>query len=130
MINFSFHTDMVEADFPEDNMEFDRPDPDWVKELRGYQRELAEPGLQEHNYIICAPTGSGKTMVAAYVVYDHLRRTRYRTCFAEQLHIKLLGFPWSQGWGGVVFLSFTLFRIIRYSFIDCCTVAYSMSLCF
>ena len=79
---------MVEADFPEDDMDFDRPDPAWIEELRGCQRELAEPGLQGHNYIICAPTGSGKTMVAAYIVYDHLRRTRYRTCFAEQLHIK------------------------------------------
>ena len=72
---------MVEADFPEDDMEFNRPDPAWIEKLRGYQRELAEPGLQGHNYIICAPTGSGKTRVAAYVVYDHLRRTRYRNLF-------------------------------------------------
>ena len=86
LTNFIFHTGFLEADFPEDNVEFDTPDPDWIRELRGYQRELAEPGLQGHNYIICAPTGSGKTMVAAYVVYKHLRRTRYKTCYTEQLH--------------------------------------------
>ena len=63
-------------------MEFDKPDRDWIRELRGYQRELAEPGLRGDNYIICAPTGSGKTMVAAYVVYEHLRKTRYGIVFS------------------------------------------------
>jgi len=36
-------------------------------ELREYQRELAKPGVEGHNLIICAPTGSGKTFTAGYI---------------------------------------------------------------
>jgi len=35
--------------------------------LRNYQLELAEPGCQGSNCIICAPTGSGKTFTAGYI---------------------------------------------------------------
>ena len=44
------------------------------EQLRGYQIELARPGVEGSNYIICAPTGSGKTAVAAFVISNHLRR--------------------------------------------------------
>ena len=46
---------------------------------RNYQMELAEPGLQGENYICVAPTGSGKTLVAAIVIADHLQRNRRRS---------------------------------------------------
>ena len=44
--------------------------------LREYQIELARPGVEGKSYIICAPTGSGKTAVAAFVVCEHLKRKR------------------------------------------------------
>ena len=46
------------------------------KEIRGYQRELAEPGIKGENYIICAPTGTGKTLVAGLIISDHLKRRK------------------------------------------------------
>ena len=42
--------------------------------IRAYQRELAQPGLDGENYIICAPTGSGKTLVAAMIISEHLKK--------------------------------------------------------
>ena len=47
------------------------PPPDGI---RAYQRELAEQGLAGKNYIICAPTGSGKTLVAAMIISEHLKK--------------------------------------------------------
>ena len=47
--------------------------PEIEKELRGYQLELALPGLSGQNYIVCAPTGSGKTRVAGLVISEHLK---------------------------------------------------------
>ena len=44
------------------------------KQVRSYQWELAMPGIQGENYIICAPTGTGKTLVAALVISDHLQK--------------------------------------------------------
>ena len=44
--------------------------------IREYQQELAEPGLQGKNYIFVAPTGSGKTLVAAMVIASPLMNTR------------------------------------------------------
>lgn len=48
--------------------------PDIESELRDYQWELALPGLSGRNYIICAPTGSGKTRVAGLIIAEHLRQ--------------------------------------------------------
>ena len=42
-------------------------------ELHDYQWELALPGLSGQNYIVCAPTGSGKTRVAGLVIAEHLQ---------------------------------------------------------
>ncbi|XP_071090165.1 interferon-induced helicase C domain-containing protein 1-like [Haliotis cracherodii] len=43
-------------------------------DLRLYQLELAENAVKRRNTIICAPTGSGKTRVALYIVKDHLEK--------------------------------------------------------
>lgn len=43
---------------------------------RNYQKELAEPGIKGENYIVVAPTGSGKTLVAALVISEHLKNRR------------------------------------------------------
>ncbi|XP_022096807.1 probable ATP-dependent RNA helicase DHX58 [Acanthaster planci] len=64
------HVDQMFAqhDIREEARAADRVQPN----LRAYQRELAERPLDEfHNYIICAPTGSGKTLTAAYICYQY-----------------------------------------------------------
>ena len=45
-------------------------------ELRGYQKELADPGLNGSNYILVAPTGTGKTLIASYIITHHLNEMR------------------------------------------------------
>ena len=42
------------------------------RQVRNYQHELAVLGIQGKNYIVVAPTGSGKTLVAALVISHHL----------------------------------------------------------
>jgi ERCC4-related helicase len=50
---------------------------DLGKQIREYQKELAEPGINGENYIVVAPTGSGKTLVAAMVISDHLENKQH-----------------------------------------------------
>ncbi|CAJ0927587.1 unnamed protein product, partial [Mesorhabditis belari] len=40
--------------------------------LRAYQHELAESAVQGKNVVVVAPTGSGKTFVAAHIARQHL----------------------------------------------------------
>ena len=42
--------------------------------LREYQKELGQPGVEGKNYILVAPTGTGKTLVAGYIIMHHLKR--------------------------------------------------------
>ena len=44
------------------------------KPIRRYQMELAEPGINGENYIVCAPTGTGKTLVAGLIISHHLQK--------------------------------------------------------
>jgi len=44
------------------------------KELRDYQKELAATGMEGINYVVCAPTGTGKTLIASMVVANHLAK--------------------------------------------------------
>ncbi|XP_053407040.1 antiviral innate immune response receptor RIG-I-like isoform X2 [Mercenaria mercenaria] len=44
-----------------------------AEKLYPFQLELAEKALAGKNTIICAPTGSGKTWVALYIIDRHLR---------------------------------------------------------
>ena len=48
------------------------------KQIREYQKELAKPGIEGKNYIVVAPTGSGKTLVAALVISDHLEKNQHK----------------------------------------------------
>ena len=52
--------------------------PDVEQTLRNYQWELALPGISGQNYIICAPTGTGKTRVAGLIISEHLKRLEGR----------------------------------------------------
>lgn len=47
------------------------------QEIRHYQHELAKPGIDGKNYIIVAPTGSGKTLVAGLIISEHLRKKQH-----------------------------------------------------
>ena len=46
------------------------------EQIRNYQWELAEPGIEGENYIICAPTGIGKTHVAGLIISEHLQKRK------------------------------------------------------
>ncbi|KAK0060172.1 interferon-induced helicase C domain-containing protein 1-like isoform X2, partial [Biomphalaria pfeifferi] len=47
-----------------------------VLALKDYQLELTEHAVKGKNTIIYAPTGSGKTIVAIYIILKHLERRR------------------------------------------------------
>ena len=51
--------------------------------VRSYQHELAGPGIKGENYIICAPTNSGKTLVAALVIANHLEKNSHNEKIAK-----------------------------------------------
>ena len=53
-----------------------RKDKKVTKSLRGYQVELADPGFQGVNYVICAPTGSGKTITAAHICHKNMMKMK------------------------------------------------------
>ena len=66
------------ADYPS-SMKYEastsfEPDYKLQFEPRDYQNELAKPGIEGKNYIIVAPTGCGKTLVAAIIISKHLRK--------------------------------------------------------
>ena len=42
--------------------------------MREYQKELAVPGVKGLNYILVAPTGTGKTLIASHIIVQHLKR--------------------------------------------------------
>ena len=42
--------------------------------LREYQKELADPGVNGKNYVFVAPTGAGKTLIAGYIIMHHLKK--------------------------------------------------------
>ena len=44
------------------------------RQIPHYQRELAQPGINGENYIFCAPTGTGKTLIAGLVISDRLQK--------------------------------------------------------
>ena len=68
--------DLVSNELPESSISFTLKMADG-HEVREYQRELAQPGIEGKNYIIIAPTGSGKTVVAAMVISDHLQKNQH-----------------------------------------------------
>ena len=65
--------------------------------LRNYQRELAEPGVRGVNYLVVAPTGTGKTMVAAMVISNHLKCKRRRGVVIFMTHTRVLAEQQADG---------------------------------
>ncbi|XP_062610169.1 antiviral innate immune response receptor RIG-I-like, partial [Saccostrea cucullata] len=59
-----------------DDEDDDLNDPKEELKLRSYQMELARPSLEGKNSVIVAPTGSGKTHVALYIIKDHMEKIK------------------------------------------------------
>ncbi|KAI6243062.1 Type III restriction enzyme [Aphelenchoides fujianensis] len=65
-------------DFELSEVEFEGDEFEAV-ELREYQKELVRHANAGKNALICAPTGSGKTVVAVQVIVEHFRRVNFAT---------------------------------------------------
>ncbi|XP_006821027.1 ATP-dependent RNA helicase DHX58-like [Saccoglossus kowalevskii] len=65
---------MNAAENAESSDKVDEPEEDIVIELRPYQAELVKPSIFGHNVIVSAPTGSGKTRIAAFITLNHLKQ--------------------------------------------------------
>ena len=72
------------------------------KPIRHYQMELAEPGINGENYIVCAPTGTGKTLIAGLIISHHFQKRQKKVVFivptrplaeqqAKELHVLIPG---------------------------------------
>lgn len=69
----------------DDSDEGERIGPVEELKLRSYQMELARPSLEGKNSVIVAPTGSGKTHVALYII--KVQNPNYILC--KMLHFTL-----------------------------------------
>ena len=47
--------------------------------VRNYQHELAAPGIKGRNYIFIAPPQSGRTVVSALIISDHLQKHQMKS---------------------------------------------------
>ncbi|KAG2378305.1 hypothetical protein C9374_008448 [Naegleria lovaniensis] len=69
-LNSAYHT-MADNDRPSESSSFSTSGDDLLSQARGYQQELVEHCKKE-NTIIVAPTGAGKTFIAALLIRDTL----------------------------------------------------------